>query len=165
MPAPNQSTRGAPASLCATRTGAHRGASPPISPSCRSCCGRPPRAGPAVAIHMDDPSVAISACVAGQGLFQSLAIGLAPLLLRGELVQVLPDWSEELYPLCAYHPSRHRQGLCGFHPGDCCWGVIDIRRENAACVAAQAQPSSFSAKPECHIFVMWLILSSVNCIT
>jgi len=31
--------------------------------------------------------------------------------------------------------------------------------------AAQAQPSSFSATPECHIFVMWLILSSVNCIT
>jgi DNA-binding transcriptional LysR family regulator len=56
---------------------------------------------------MDDPSVAISACVAGQGLFQSLAIGLAPLLLRGELVQVLPGWSEELYPLYAYHPSRH----------------------------------------------------------
>jgi DNA-binding transcriptional LysR family regulator len=56
---------------------------------------------------MDDPSVAISACVAGQGLFQSLAIGLAPLLLRGELVQVLPGWSEELFPLYAYHPSRH----------------------------------------------------------
>jgi DNA-binding transcriptional LysR family regulator len=56
---------------------------------------------------MDDPSVAILACVAGQGLFQSLAIGLAPLLLRGELVQVLPGWSEELYPLYAYHPSRH----------------------------------------------------------
>jgi DNA-binding transcriptional LysR family regulator len=56
---------------------------------------------------MDDPSVAVSACLAGQGLFQSLAIGLAPLLSRGELVQVLPDWSEELYPLYAYHPSRH----------------------------------------------------------
>ena len=56
---------------------------------------------------MDDPSVAVSACVAGQGFFQSLAIGLAPLLSRGELVQVLPDWSEELYPLYAYHPSRH----------------------------------------------------------
>ena len=56
---------------------------------------------------MDDPSVAISACLAGQGIFQSLAIGLAPLLSRGELVQILPEWSEELYPLYAYHPSRH----------------------------------------------------------
>jgi DNA-binding transcriptional LysR family regulator len=56
---------------------------------------------------MDDPSVAIAACVAGQGIFQSLAIGLAPFLSGGELVQVLPEWSEELYPLYAYHPSRH----------------------------------------------------------
>ncbi|HLZ65355.1 MAG TPA: LysR family transcriptional regulator [Aliidongia sp.] len=58
-------------------------------------------------LMMDDPSVAVSACLAGQGFFQSLAIGLAPFLSRGELVQVLPDWSEELYPLYAYHPSRH----------------------------------------------------------
>jgi DNA-binding transcriptional LysR family regulator len=56
---------------------------------------------------MDDPSVAIATCLAGQGIFQSLAIGLAPLLSRGELVQILPEWSEELYPLYAYHPSRH----------------------------------------------------------
>jgi len=56
---------------------------------------------------MDDPSVAIATCVAGQGIFQSLAIGLAPFLSRGELVQILPEWSEELYPLYAYHPSRH----------------------------------------------------------
>ena len=56
---------------------------------------------------MDDPSVAMAACLAGQGIFQSLAIGLAPFLSRGELVQVLPEWSEERYPLYAYHPSRH----------------------------------------------------------
>ena len=56
---------------------------------------------------LDDPSVAVSACVAGQGVFQSLAVGLAPFMARGELVRILPDWSEELYPLYAYHPSRH----------------------------------------------------------
>ncbi|MCW2240539.1 LysR family transcriptional regulator [Azospirillum canadense] len=56
---------------------------------------------------LDDPSVAVSACLAGQGIFQSVAISLAPFLSRGELVRVLPDWSEELYPLYAYHPSRH----------------------------------------------------------
>ena len=56
---------------------------------------------------LDDPSVAVSACLTGQGIFQSLAIGLAPFLSRGELVQVLPGWSEELYPLYAFHPSRH----------------------------------------------------------
>ncbi|MBZ9921889.1 LysR family transcriptional regulator [Mesorhizobium sp. B292B1B] len=56
---------------------------------------------------LDDPFVAVSACVAGQGIFQSLAIGLALFVERGELVPILPEWSEELYPLYAYHPSRH----------------------------------------------------------
>ncbi|WP_246665269.1 LysR family transcriptional regulator [Rhizobium tropici] len=58
-------------------------------------------------LMLDDPSVAISACVAGQGIFQSLSIGLAPFLARGELVPILSDWSDEHYPLYAYHPSRH----------------------------------------------------------
>jgi len=55
---------------------------------------------------VDDPSVALAACEAGQGLFQSLAIGLEPLLAEGRLTQVLEDWAEEIYPLYAYYPSR-----------------------------------------------------------
>jgi DNA-binding transcriptional LysR family regulator len=58
-------------------------------------------------LMMDDPSAAIAACVAGQGVFQMLAIGLRPLLAKGELVQILSRWSDEKYPLYAYHPSRH----------------------------------------------------------
>ena len=56
---------------------------------------------------MDDPSTAVAACLAGQGVFQSLELGLEPLLRRGELRRLLPDWCEERYPLHAYHPSRH----------------------------------------------------------
>jgi DNA-binding transcriptional LysR family regulator len=58
-------------------------------------------------VVMDDPSAAIAACAAGQGLFQGVAQGLGPWLRGGQLVQVLPEWSEERYPLYAYHPSRH----------------------------------------------------------
>jgi DNA-binding transcriptional LysR family regulator len=54
----------------------------------------------------DDPSAAVEACAAGHGIFQSLALGLDPWLRRGELVQILPEWSGELYPLYAYLPSR-----------------------------------------------------------
>lgn len=56
---------------------------------------------------IDDPSVAVSACLAGYGIFQSLEIGLASFLSRGDLVQILPEWSNEVYPLYAYHASRH----------------------------------------------------------
>jgi DNA-binding transcriptional LysR family regulator len=58
-------------------------------------------------LMMDDPSAAVAACVAGQGVFQKLAIGLEPLLSTGALVQILSQWSDERYPLYAYHPSRH----------------------------------------------------------
>ena len=54
----------------------------------------------------DDPSTAVAACVAGQGVFQSLEMGLGSWLKSGELVQILSEWSEERYPLYAYHASR-----------------------------------------------------------
>jgi DNA-binding transcriptional LysR family regulator len=58
-------------------------------------------------VTTDDPSTAIEACLAGQGIFQSLELGLGRWLNCGELVQILADWSDEMYPLYAYHPSRH----------------------------------------------------------
>ena len=58
-------------------------------------------------VIMDDPSAAIAACIAGQGVFQSLEIGLDAWFASGELVHILPDWSSERYPVYAYHPSRH----------------------------------------------------------
>jgi DNA-binding transcriptional LysR family regulator len=58
-------------------------------------------------VTTDDPSTAVEACLAGQGIFQSLELGLGRWLERGELVSILSDWSDEPYPLYAYHPSRH----------------------------------------------------------
>jgi DNA-binding transcriptional LysR family regulator len=54
----------------------------------------------------DDPSSALAACEAGQGLFQSFELGLSPWLESGRLVQVLQDWSDERFPLYSYYPSR-----------------------------------------------------------
>jgi DNA-binding transcriptional LysR family regulator len=59
-------------------------------------------------VVMDDPSAALAACEAGQGLFQSFELGLAPWLASGKLVQVLPEWSDEHFPLYAYYPSRRQ---------------------------------------------------------
>ncbi len=54
----------------------------------------------------DDPTTAVTACVAGHGVFQSIELGLSAWFARGELVQILGDWTDERYPLYAYHPSR-----------------------------------------------------------
>src|SRR5260370_40403058 len=47
---------------------------------------------------LDDPSVAVTACAGGQGIFQSLAIGLPPFLAPGDLRPTLPAAAGELYP-------------------------------------------------------------------
>jgi DNA-binding transcriptional LysR family regulator len=54
---------------------------------------------------VNDSSAALEACAAGHGLIQPLEIELRR---RGDLdlVQVLPEWADERFPLYVYHPSR-----------------------------------------------------------
>ncbi len=55
----------------------------------------------------NDLATKLAACVAGQGIAQSVAFGLEPFLASKALVQILPDWAEERYALYSYYPSRH----------------------------------------------------------
>jgi DNA-binding transcriptional LysR family regulator len=55
----------------------------------------------------NDLATKLAACIAGQGIAQSVAFGLEPLLASKALVQILPDWAEERYALYSYYPSRH----------------------------------------------------------
>src|SRR3954447_19755576 len=56
---------------------------------------------------LNDLATKLAACASGHGVAQSIELGLGPMLARGELEQILPDWVEERFPLYAYHPSRH----------------------------------------------------------
>lgn len=47
----------------------------------------------------------LAACLAGQGIAQVIELYTRELLADGRLVQVLPEWAEETYPLYAYHHS------------------------------------------------------------
>ena len=49
----------------------------------------------------------LSACVQGIGIARVKAIGVQSLLKEGALVELLPDWSGESFPLYALYPSRH----------------------------------------------------------
>jgi DNA-binding transcriptional LysR family regulator len=55
----------------------------------------------------NDLAAKLAACVAGYGVAQTFTLGTDGLLERGELVQLLPDWAEESFPLYVYYPSRH----------------------------------------------------------
>ncbi len=56
---------------------------------------------------VNDLATKLALCAGGNGIAQTIELGLAPLLASGALVQVLPDWAEERFPLYVYYPSRH----------------------------------------------------------
>jgi DNA-binding transcriptional LysR family regulator len=58
-------------------------------------------------LMLNDLVTKLTACLAGYGIAQSFSFGLDPLLAGGELVQMLPDWAEERFPLYSYDPSRN----------------------------------------------------------
>ncbi|ANG98747.1 LysR family transcriptional regulator [Brucella pseudogrignonensis] len=45
----------------------------------------------------------LAACLSGQGIAQPLEVYTRPLLDERRLVQLLPDWAEETFPLYVYH--------------------------------------------------------------
>jgi DNA-binding transcriptional LysR family regulator len=58
---------------------------------------------------VSDSGTLIGACEAGAGVAQILEIGCEPLLRSGRLVELLPEWSDERFPLYAIYASRlHR---------------------------------------------------------
>ena len=50
-------------------------------------------------------SLLVEACVGGYGVAQFLKLYMTDFLADGRLIQVLPDWAEETYPLYAYYHS------------------------------------------------------------
>lgn len=54
---------------------------------------------------VNDTGSLLGACLSGYGIAQPLEIYCRPLLDHGRLVQLLPDWSDETFPLYVYHHS------------------------------------------------------------
>ena len=53
-----------------------------------------------------EPTSLLLACIAGHGIAQLLSLYCSEYLERRQLVQVLPEWAEERWPLYAYLPTR-----------------------------------------------------------
>ncbi|WP_263355657.1 LysR family transcriptional regulator [Acidicapsa ligni] len=51
-------------------------------------------------------STMLSACAAGAGIAQVMALGAEDLLRDGLLIDLFPDWPDETFPLYAFYPSR-----------------------------------------------------------
>jgi DNA-binding transcriptional LysR family regulator len=53
-----------------------------------------------------DAPTMLSACLAGAGIAQVLEFATRDQISDGRLVELFPDWSDELFPLHAIYPSR-----------------------------------------------------------
>src|SRR6202034_3576194 len=61
---------------------------------------------PASRLMVSDVGAMLSACEAGVGIAQIMQLGSGDLLAEGRLVELLPEWSGEHFPLYALYPSR-----------------------------------------------------------
>ncbi|MGM9480068.1 LysR family transcriptional regulator [Roseateles sp. NT4] len=57
-------------------------------------------------LTVNDAGTLQSSCLAGYGIAQMFELAEDELLASGALVNLFPDWSDERFPLYAYHPSR-----------------------------------------------------------
>lgn len=64
-----------------------------------------------VSVHgrlaVNEAGTLLGACLAGAGIARMKAIGVRDQLAAGKLVELLPDWQCEGFPLYALYPSRH----------------------------------------------------------
>ena len=60
------------------------------------------------ALTVSDVGTLLAACTAGVGVAQVMGLGSQHLLDSGALVELFPDWSNEVFPLYASYHSRHQ---------------------------------------------------------
>ena len=60
-------------------------------------------------LMVSDVDTMLRACLAGAGIAQVMTLGTEELLRSGRLIDIFPDWPDEIFPLHAIFPSRsHR---------------------------------------------------------
>jgi len=57
-------------------------------------------------LMVNDTGALLGACLGGQGIAQPLELYAEDYIADGRLIQILPDWTEERFPLYAYHRSQ-----------------------------------------------------------
>lgn len=57
-------------------------------------------------LFVNDVNTMLGACLAGVGIAQVMALSVRTLLREGRLIDLFPDWPDEMFPLYALYPSR-----------------------------------------------------------
>jgi DNA-binding transcriptional LysR family regulator len=67
------------------------------------------RGGGTARLMVSDVDTMLKACVAGIRVAQIMALGSEHLFRAGHLVELFPDWPDEVFPLHAIYPSRQHR--------------------------------------------------------
>lgn len=62
-----------------------------------------PTRGP---LLLTDVNTMLASCLAGVGIAQVMALGVQPLLASRQLIELFPEWPDEVFPLYVVYPSR-----------------------------------------------------------
>jgi DNA-binding transcriptional LysR family regulator len=89
---------------------------------------------------VSDSGTLIGACEAGAGIAQILEIGCAELLRTGRLVELLPEWSGERFPLYAIYPSRLHRAAKVRAFIEFCLEIMGANQTGRASAASESQP-------------------------
>jgi len=57
-------------------------------------------------IMVSDVGTMLGLCISGAGICQVMALGTGDYILRGELIELFPEWNGETFPLYALYQSR-----------------------------------------------------------
>jgi DNA-binding transcriptional LysR family regulator len=58
-------------------------------------------------VIVNDALTYVALCVAGNGVAQLIDLTIEPLLKNRKLINLFPEWTDELFPLYVYYPSGH----------------------------------------------------------
>ncbi len=78
-------------------------------------------------LMVSDVETMIGACLAGAGVAQLMSLGTKHLLDDGQLVELFPDWPDEIFPLHAIYPSRKYRAAKVRVFTDFCTRLLDVR--------------------------------------
>ena len=59
-------------------------------------------------LFRSDTGSLLGACLGGVGIAQLLELYAKDILSEGRVIQLLPDWADETFPLYAYHHASNR---------------------------------------------------------
>jgi DNA-binding transcriptional LysR family regulator len=97
-------------------------------------------------LMVSDVETMLRVCIAGAGIAQVMALGTQELLRSSRLIELFPDWPDEVFPLHAIFPSRHHRAAKVRVFTDFCLHLLGAETEAHSILRWRVHRSEFHAQ-------------------